>query len=122
MGDFETSLMLLMGKASRKICENTLGDERILGWLEESMRAYQEHSSRSSSAKSKPHWNLLTKHQTPEEDAVLVIALFDHDQVTIAAGRGETNALRDFCSDDFPNNPREFIEAARARFDVQDKE
>ncbi len=121
MGDFETSLMLLTRKASRKLRDNSLLDERVAGWLEESIRAYQEHSSRSPSADSEPHWNLITTLQTPEEDALFIIALFDGDQATIAAGRGEMNAVQNFCSRGLPNNPREIIEAARALFNVQER-
>ncbi len=121
MGDLDTSMMLLLNKASRKMHHNSLAKDYVQHWLREAVETYDAHSG-DGGAGSGPQWFLLSSDRDPDERAVFALALIDDTGICLGAGQGSSTEVRAFGQHGFPDDPRLILEEARKRFDVQERE
>lgn len=112
----DTSLMLLLAKASRKLRRNGLGIEFVEDWLGHLVGEYDRVGG------GQPHCSLLARAFDDDEPASLVMALLENDTVTVVAGQGPNAEVIRFVQEADVDGTGDIVARARQRFTLQDRE
>lgn len=112
MHDIEAVLNAAMRPGARNTL--TIGDLRR--WLAEYLHEYAAERARFPEYAGDDHWDMLVVDYDANEDAVYAAAVFEGDQVTIAAGHGDVAAVLGFARHHVPAAPRALLEDLANRF------
>lgn len=107
VGDLDTSMMLLLNKASRKIHRNSLNKDHVQQWLRDACAAYDTAGIDAHAC------HIFVVDDDDEEDATLAIAVIMPGTMILTAGKGPGPAVNVLAADAVASDPSEAVARAR---------